>query len=160
MPKKNAKIQRKRDIAVILYYLDTIQRRIQRQHLTANQSSTNRVGSDYQDLTIVQVQILKSVMAHQPVSIKRLAELRDITSSAATQAVDSLANKGFVNREQDESDRRSTLISLTPNFQERVSEFMQNLGNSFDTVFDMLSDKELTDFAHLCGKIVDDSESN
>ena len=153
-------MQRKRDVAVILYSLDTIQRRIQRRHLTSVQSSVQKVGSDYQDLTIVQVQILKSVMAHQPISIKRLAELRDITSSAATQAVDSLANKGFVSREQDESDRRSTLISLTPDFQDKVSEFMQNLGNSFDTVFDMLSDKELTEFAHLCGKIVDGSEPN
>ena len=153
-------MQRKRDVAVILYSLDTIQRRIQRRHLTSVQSSVQKVGSDYQDLTIVQVQILKSVMAHQPISIKRLAELRDITSSATTQAVDSLANKGFVNREQDESDRRSTLISLTPDFQDKVSEFMQNLGNSFDTVFDMLSDKELTEFAHLCGKIVDGSEPN
>jgi DNA-binding MarR family transcriptional regulator len=160
MPKLSARKQRMRDVSLILYYMDTIQRRVQRQHLSSIQSSMQQVGDEYQDLTVVQVQVLKSVMAHQPITIKRLAELRNITSSAATQAVDTLANKGMVQRVQDENDRRSTLISLTPGYQERVTDFMGKLGTSFDTVFSVLTDKELSEYARLCGKIVEEGENS
>ena len=159
MAKLSPRLQRMRDIGIVLYSLDTIQRRIQRQHLSSVQSSMQSVGGEYEDLTVVQIQLLKSVMAHQPISIKRLAELRHITSSAATQAVDILVNKGFVDRQQDENDRRSTLVSLSPGYQVRITQFMQNLGTSFDLVFDMLTDSELKEFARLCGKIVDEGEN-
>ncbi len=156
--KGQARKQRMRDIGIILYYLDTIQRRIQKQHLSSTQSSMLKIGDEYHDLTVVQIQVLKSVMAHQPVTTKRLAALRDITSSAATQAVDILVKKGMVQRQQDEQDRRSYLISLSPSYQERVTKFMANLGTSFNSIFDVLSDQELTDFAHLSGKIAEENE--
>lgn len=158
MAKLNTRQRRMRAISLILYYLDNIQSRIRRQHLSSIQS-VQQVGTDYQDLTVVQVQVLKSVMAHQPITIKRLADLRNITSSAATQAVDILANKGMVQRQQDENDRRSTLISLSPGYQERVTKFMQNMGTSFDSVFSVLTDKELAEYARLCAKIVEEDDN-
>ena len=159
MPNSKSNKQRMRDIGLILYYLDTIQRRIQRQHLSSVQASMLKVGNDYQDLTVVQVQVLKSVMAHQPITTKQLAAMRNISSSAATQAVDILVNKGMVERKQDENDRRSTLISLTPSYQNRVSEFMKNLGTSFDSVFSVLNNDELSEYARLCGKLVEEDSN-
>jgi len=159
MPPKSDHKARLRDVGSVLYSLDIIHRRIQRWRMTSFQQSMQRVGETYADLTVVQMQVLLSVMAHQPVTIKRLAELRNITSSAATQAVDILVNKGFLTREQDENDRRSTLISLSPEYQQRVSDFMQNVGSNFDAVFKMLNNKEIADLAQLCEKIVAEGEN-
>jgi len=159
MPKLSAKMQRMRNVGSVLYSLDTIQRRLQKWRLTSLQASTTRMTETYGDLTVVQMQVLLSVMAHQPVTVKRLAELRNISSSAATQAVDLLVNKGFVTREQDLADRRSTLMRLSPDYQHRVSEFMDNVGSDFDVVFKVLSNDEIAELARLCEKIVAKGEN-
>ena len=160
MPKKpGGQIQRMRDVGVVLYSLDIIHRRIHRWRLAAFQKSAQKVDNTYGDLTVVQMQVLLSIMAHQPTTTKRLAELRNITSSAATQAVDILVNKGFVTREQDANDRRSMLLNLSPDYQQRVSDFMQNIGANFDGIFTMLSNEEMKKLARLCEKIVDTGEN-
>jgi MarR family transcriptional regulator, organic hydroperoxide resistance regulator len=64
-------------------------------------------------LTGPQFRLLLLINQEKVTSVKHLAELIDVKSSAITVMVDRLVNNGLVNREQDASDRRSVVISLS-----------------------------------------------
>lgn len=152
--------ERKKNIALIWYYYSIINNQMEnrkRQKLKQYQS----IGDRYRDFTRPQGEILMSVMAHQPVSIKRLSELRNISSPAVTQIIDTLEEKEFVVREQDPNDKRSTLVSLSPDYQARVTKSMQDLGEDlFVDGFRALSDEEIEIYVQLTEKISKDLEKN
>ena len=100
-------------------------------------------------LTNSQWQVLNHVGKNKSISIKDLAGLLDITSSAATQIVDGLVNKGLLTRKRSIKDRRVLEITLS---KESIVQMKKSIKTVFP-IFDVLDDAELNDYCRLTAKI-------
>ena len=100
-------------------------------------------------LTYSQWQALNHVRKQKKVSIKELAALLDITSSAATQIVDGLVKKGFLVRERSRQDRRMQKITLSRKSLIQMEKSMKKIC----PLFNALDDDELTEYCRLTAKI-------
>jgi len=107
------------------------------------------------DLPFSQMAILHLVEQHQDIGIKQMAQLLGITSSAVTQLVNTLVDKGYLSRHDNSSDRRSLQINLTQKCREEVEQLEQRQIERMTGVFEALSDEELENYIKLNKKIID-----
>ena len=106
-------------------------------------------------LPFSQMAMLHLVEEHQGTSIKDLSLMLGITSSAVTQLVNELVDKGYLIRQDKDNDRRSSQISLTGKCREQLSELKKLQFEKVSVVFDVLSDEELELLVTLNKKLVD-----
>ena len=65
------------------------------------------------DLTVTQINVMMVVHAHQPVTMKRLAEELGVAPASASAMVDRLVELGALRREQSKVDRRQVEITVS-----------------------------------------------
>ena len=109
--------------------------------------------SDEMQITHPQWIVLHHVKKSGMINIKDLANLLEITSSAATQIVDGLVKKEFLLRKRNKEDRRILNIELS---NKAISKFNSIKSASFNTLsalFDVLDDEELQKYHGLNNKI-------
>ena len=140
---------RKQTISKILGSFQIIRRALLQQ--VAEQQACEQ---DENSVTLSQQMTLLTVAARGAVSVKEIASARMISSSAATQVVNSLVKKGYLIRSQDESDRRATVVSLGPEYQQRVDAKVGNAAAYLTPVFSSLSKEELEEYERLNNKLV------
>ena len=100
-------------------------------------------------LTYSQWQVLNHVVKNKRISIKDLAGLLDITSSAATQIVDGLVNKGLLTRKRSIKDRRVLEITLS---KKSIMHMKKSMKTIFP-IFDVLNDQELNAYCYMTAKL-------
>ena len=86
-------------------------------------------------------------------SIKDLAEAAEMSSSAATQLVDSLVKTGFVNRQDDPDNRRAVILELSSQGKQYLAETKERRLEEMAVLFEALTDSELREFVRLHKKI-------
>lgn len=86
-------------------------------------------------------------------TVKDLAEKLNVTSGAITQFVDILFEKGLIEREEDQKDRRILRIKFSKLAQKKFSEFKKEYFSLISPIFKNLSDGELRQLSALLGKI-------
>ena len=72
--------------------------------------------SDYEErLTIAQAKVANYIFEHsnEEIMLKDIAKSVKVTPGAASQMVDFLVKKGYVDRKQNEHDRRAVIITLS-----------------------------------------------
>jgi DNA-binding MarR family transcriptional regulator len=82
------------------------------------------------DVTMSQAKCLYLASVHPGIGMSALAEHLQVGSSAVSGLVDRLVEHGYVDRQEDPSDRRHQLVSLTPAGEEvldRIREFNADL---------------------------------
>lgn len=94
------------------------------------------------DVTIRQVKIMKTVWTlqnenPQGVTLKRLAHDLNLSSATMSESVDTLVRKNMMQRQQNPSDRREVLITL--------SQYSENLFSEAARQMDMLAARILAD---------------
>ena len=87
------------------------------------------------------------------VSMKDVAKVLHMTSSAVTQLVDGLVENGYVEREESAEDRRTVMLALTKKTKKQVAKMKGHMVKRFLEVFDVLTDKEFYQFCALQKKI-------
>lgn len=112
-------------------------------------ASELNLSFDEMQLTYSQWLVLNLVRKNKSINIKDLAELLDITSSAATQIVDGLVNKGLLSRKRSKTDRRVLEIAL---LKKSINQLRRGM-NKISPIFDMLDDDELLKFCELNSRI-------
>lgn len=112
-------------------------------------ASELNLSFDEMQLTYSQWLVLNLVRKNKSINIKDLAELLDITSSAATQIVDGLVNKGLLSRKRSKTDRRVLEITL---LKKSINQFRRGM-NKISPIFDVLDDDELLKFCELNSRI-------
>lgn len=83
------------------------------------------------------------LLSKRPLSIKYFAELLRISSGAATQMVDSLTAKGFVERCANQKDGRSVNVRLTKGGQKKFSSIKDAYLERLSSILDAVSDEQL-----------------
>jgi len=99
--------------------------------------------------------VLHFVKKNRNINIKDLANLLDTTSSAATQIVDGLVNKGLLSRRRNPDDRRTLKIELSEKSKNQFDSIKNKSFRTLSSLFDVLDDDELSKYCELNNKIAD-----
>jgi len=99
------------------------------------------------DITPSQMRAIRILTGHEAgVRASELAQHLHIAPRSATEVVDALEAKGLVQRSPDPTDRRATLVSLTPRGTGLMDEVRRARGLESERLFERLSK---TDRGHL-----------
>ena len=79
-----------------------------------------RAGRLPGELSLPQYQVLEALRHTDELSVGELAEAAGVAAPTATRMLDCLARNGLITRRHSETDRRSVLVSLTPDGIEAV----------------------------------------
>ncbi|MCR4278971.1 MAG: MarR family transcriptional regulator [bacterium] len=98
--------------------------------------------------------VLRYIAKNEQINVKAIAQKLDISSSAVTQLIDGLVEKGYVSRSNHSEDRRVVTVCLTAKANKLFEEFKAQGLKKMTILFDVLSDDELARYAELHAKIV------
>jgi DNA-binding MarR family transcriptional regulator len=98
--------------------------------------------------------VLQIVYQNEGIGMKELSRLLGISSSAATQLVDSLVKKEHLIREPNPMDRRALKIRLTPKTKKLIEDSQTQVMEKVNTLFSELTDHELQQYCELSQKVV------
>lgn len=102
---------------------------------------------------------LHLVSRQEGIGIKELAGQLGITSSAATQLVENLVNKGLLIRQPSAEDRRALCLSLPEESRKQVDAIKEERLGHLATVFESLNDTEFETLINLIDKVVNPPSS-
>jgi DNA-binding MarR family transcriptional regulator len=97
--------------------------------------------------------VLHLVKSNGTINLKDLANLLDTTSSAATQIVDGLVNKGLLLRKRNPDDRRTLKIELSEKFKNQFDSIKNKSFKTLSSLFDVLDNDELSKYCKFNSKI-------
>ncbi|MFI0812697.1 MarR family winged helix-turn-helix transcriptional regulator [Streptomyces echinatus] len=104
----------------------------------------NQAVADHLGLHPTDVQCLSLLTAEpEPLTVKQIAGMTGLTTGSATRLVDRLERAGYVTRTPDRQDRRRVLVTPVPESVARVTALWDDLGQTWQTVFDDHSEDEL-----------------
>ena len=90
-------------------------------------------------------------------TIKDVAKVLSISSSAATQLVDGLVASGYLMRQTHSKDRRAVTLTLSKKSKDQVDRIKKHTLQRFLKIFGVLSDVEFNQYLTLTKKIVQGS---
>lgn len=106
-------------------------------------------------ITPAQGFVLRFVAEHTTANVKAVAQALHISSSAATQLIDGLADNGYLVRKEHPDDRRVIFVRLSPKAKKLFKEFHDQGLKKMTELFSVLADDELATYAVLNKKIAD-----
>ncbi len=105
--------------------------------------------------SVPQLPMLFHIAAHEEgCSIKEIASRLNITSSAATQLVQTLLRRGMLRKTTDPHDRRAVSISMTPAGKREFAAFRKGMLSRMEQSFNAVPDAELQEMISLFKKIL------
>ena len=110
-------------------------------------------------LTFAQGRALRVLVEVGPIRIGDLAAILEIVPRSATSRVDGLEEAGLVTRSSDPTDRRSVIISATPQGQELVNRLRAGRKAGAETLFASLTTQDRTELMRLLGALTRDREA-
>lgn len=102
-----------------------------------------------------QLVVLRIVSQEDGISIKDISGKLGITSSAVTQLVDGLVNRGYLKREGSLEDRRALRLFLSAQGKAMIDTLRLKGLKKLLSVFNALDDEEFVKYCQLNKKIVD-----
>lgn len=116
-------------------------------------SQTVKANMDGHGLTITQFGVLEILEHLGPQTLKVIGEKSLMTSSNMVTVVDNLERDGYVKRERNPSDRRSTIISLTEKGSLLIKEVFRSHLDELVNAFDCLNQDEMHQLGDVCKKL-------
>ena len=97
-------------------------------------------------LSLVHLNVLIVLGEDGPVPMRTLAEALDVSQASATGIVDRMEQRGLVERQRDESDRRVIRVGLTDAGRQLIAGVAAERRGRLSTLLDDLTDEELAAF--------------
>jgi DNA-binding MarR family transcriptional regulator len=107
------------------------------------------------DITPSQSRALRVLTRHGVMRLSDLAEHLRIAARSTTEVVDSLEDKGLLERQSDPHDRRATLVALTASGIALGEAIRSSRGTEAERVFDRLSTTDRAHLARILNKLRD-----
>lgn len=123
--------------------------------MRATESINNRLNRHHAeaDLTVSQFGVMEALYHLGPLNQKALGEKLLKSGGNITMVIDNLEKSGWVERQQDPSDRRSMLINLTPEGKKFIADYFPKHLDRIKEEFEVLSNEELDELARICRKL-------
>lgn len=106
-------------------------------------------------ITASQWLVLQYLRKNEGATIKEVARTLGMTSSAATQLVEPLVQKGYIDRKTSSGDKRALNLSLSEKSKKRMEALRKKRILDMEHAFDMLTDMEFESYCRLLGKIAE-----
>jgi DNA-binding MarR family transcriptional regulator len=106
-------------------------------------------------ITASQWLVLRYLRKSEGTTLKEIAQTLNMTSSAATQLVKSLVQKGYVIRKTSRDDKRALNLSLSDKSKKRMEALRRERIQEMEHVFDILTDAEFEAYCRLHEKIAE-----
>ena len=107
------------------------------------------------DLEGARGRVIFTLWGKDGVPIKSLCEKTSLDKSTLTGIIDRLERDGYIERKQSETDKRSTIISLTGKEQE-VANHVQKVSDQMNSIFYKgFTDEEITKFDTMLQRILE-----
>ena len=106
-------------------------------------------------VSLVQCHLLLDIEKRKSVSITELAQIQSLDKSTISRTVDTLFNKGLINREINPESRRQSIVSLTDNGRKACTGINETNDSFFREVFNSLPKEEINCFNSVFSKITD-----
>src|SRR5215216_4088658 len=106
------------------------------------------------ELTFAQARALFMLAARKELTVSQLAKLLDVGNPTASILVQQLVERELVTRTEDNSDRRHTIIRLSPKGQEIGAGRRKERAKQWERWLTQVSDEELSALAHGLSAIV------
>ena len=84
-----------------------------------------------------------------------ISEEMNISTARVATILNSLENKGFVERQIDREDRRRILVTLTQKGKVEAKEHKEEVINQIAKMLELLGEEDAKDFIRITGRIVD-----
>lgn len=85
----------------------------------------------------------------------KLLERIDFTAARLSAIIKSLESKGFVERIQNEDDKRSTIVAMTESGFQHFSKLKEDIVHNASTVIEQLGEKDVYEFLRIIKRLVD-----
>ena len=105
------------------------------------------------NLTFAEMIVLR-MLQHDSLSVADVAECMSITQSAASRAVDRLVHDGYVERQENPTDRRQKLLTLAPLGESLMNSIEAKVAHQAQPIVDALSAAERQQFGALLAKMI------
>lgn len=122
-------------------------------HSIKRQLLEGNIAAKNVEVTPAEGLLLRLVFNKDGMGVKEIANQLRVTSSAATQLIDSLVKKGFLVREQSQEDRRALIIKFSEKAKNKINLIRERSFNHLVILFEALSDEELKQYSELNQKI-------
>lgn len=122
-------------------------------HAMRHKLMVGYTGKKDRAITPSQGFVLRFIAEQGNTNVKAIAQSLHITSSAATQLVDGLADNGYLVRTDNPSDRRVIALSLSTKAKKLFKEFEEQSQEKMKKLFSVLTDEELVQYAAINKKI-------
>ena len=97
-------------------------------------------------LSLVHLQVLGALEADGPLAMRQLAEALDVSQASATGIVDRMEQRGLVERQRHDEDRRVVRVELTEAGRSTIGGFATERRERLTQILDDLSGEELAGF--------------
>jgi DNA-binding MarR family transcriptional regulator len=137
----------------LLERLETALAELRRSFLEAATPSLECEFEEVGRITIHQMQVVRSLLLGDGMSMREVAEAQGIGLSGATQLIDRLEQRGLVTRVRDLQDRRVQHVVPTERARELAARFKTGMRQASEAVFSALDDEELRAYVVLTERI-------
>ena len=107
------------------------------------------------DLTLRQVQVLALVRATPDLTGQELARVLDVTTPTTSGIVDRIASRGWLERREDPTDRRRSLLRVTPEGEAVLTALEDPPRRARARLLEGLAVEELDDLARLVDRMLE-----
>ena len=110
-------------------------------------SSMDIVSKNLKDcnLTHQQIMIIKLIAHNKQINISQLCEEMSLSKGTVSGIVQRLEEAGYVKKIKYEEDKRNTYITFSEKGLEFAKEFRRKINQSFDKIFENLTEEEISE---------------
>ncbi|HMQ09229.1 MAG TPA: MarR family transcriptional regulator [Candidatus Nanoperiomorbaceae bacterium] len=117
-------------------------------------SHGSRFSHRHFGVTMTQASVLMLLMHEGRKTMGELALALGVSKSAVTQLLNSLIEQGFIERNQDEQDRRVAYVELSRDGVRHLRRVRRGGARQITQLFDLLTDEELQQIETITAKLV------
>lgn len=106
------------------------------------------------DITSSQWLVLRQIQKNKGTTLKEIAKTLSMTSSAATQLVEALVQKGYVVKKTNSHDKRELKLILSNKSKKHMLLMRKKRAKEMENIFSVLTDKEFIEYFRMLEKVV------
>lgn len=130
-------------------FLDTLTRL-----MNIKQAVMSKCGASHSEIMLLFTALDHAADHGENITVAEAARRLDVSMPAVSRSLKGLSEKGFIERDFNENDRRSVRIIATKAGEKKLQEFLRYIFTTLDKVVEVFSDGELVQMMELQNRFV------
>lgn len=105
--------------------------------------------------TMMQYSTLAFLKQHKNVPMREVASEFSLSKSSATQLVERLVNAGFVNRINDQDDRRIVRLTITSEGEQHLRDMKKRFRNKMEKILSKIPEQDLKELVRIHTELIE-----